>query len=632
MNLLVLALMVSAQAYRSHPPDRPLPAASARPLPSERMLFVDAARGDDANDGTESTPWKTIRHAAGRAQAGDTVVLRGGTYYENVEWSASGTPGRPVTLRGHPREVAVIDGGWREFFETPAEAWEPVEGGAPGEYRSRREYPGVERVVGNFGDSWVPLYPYSRLIDVRSENEYWNIGGKLSDEKGVYCGPGMAIDPQTRRIHLRLAHTKMEVPAVLRETYRPYRGETDPRKLPLVVAGSSRPALRLSAARHVRVFDLAVRGAARATLGIEGCEDVEFDHVSVYGGQPALAVSGTVRFRLTHSALRGLCAPWAFRTIKYRGPAPYLIVARGGDRQNEDFEVAHCEFTDSHDFLLPSVKRFRFHHNLVDNHNDDGIYLSAEPPNVGFEITQNRIARCLTTFAFYGKHPTGGGVYIARNVFDFRPPVHYHHPAEPGKQGGEDQARMGGDHGGPTWEPMFAYHNTVLLDKAGGWRTAAETWGGHTKGTVRRVFNNLFVQSEGRPALPFPSADDDFQADGNLHWSLSEGSRYTGDFFAKYRASPLLAASRKNYPPGWAAQDLFADPRFEAFGADWAKPSDLRLRADSPAIDAGVGLPAEWPDPLRAKDKGRPDLGAIPAGADPDRIGVDGRHSLSPTP
>ena len=34
------------------------------------------------------------------------------------------------------------------------------------------------------------------------------------------------------------------------------------------------------------------------------------------------------------------------------------------------------------------------------------------------------------------------------------------------------------------------------------------------------------------------------------------------------------------------------------------------------AIDAGVEIPAEWPDPLRKMDKGKPDIGALPLGAD----------------
>ena len=48
---------------------------------------------------------------------------------------------------------------------------------------------------------------------------------------------------------------------------------------------------------------------------------------------------------------------------------------------------------------------------------------------------------------------------------------------------------------------------------------------------------------------------------------------------------------------------------------------DVRLRPDSPAVDAGLELPAGWPDPLRKLDKGKPDLGALPLGADPLRVG-----------
>jgi hypothetical protein len=48
---------------------------------------------------------------------------------------------------------------------------------------------------------------------------------------------------------------------------------------------------------------------------------------------------------------------------------------------------------------------------------------------------------------------------------------------------------------------------------------------------------------------------------------------------------------------------------------DPRQPIDPGLQPSSPAIDAGVALPAEWPDPVRDRDPGKPDLGALPAGA-----------------
>ena len=59
--------------------------------------------------------------------------------------------------------------------------------------------------------------------------------------------------------------------------------------------------------------------------------------------------------------------------------------------------------------------------------------------------------------------------------------------------------------------------------------------------------------------------------------------------------------------------------------ADWKTELDLRLREGSPAVAGGSDLPAEWPDPLRGAGKGKPDVGAVPAGGEPWRVGVGGR-------
>lgn len=55
---------------------------------------------------------------------------------------------------------------------------------------------------------------------------------------------------------------------------------------------------------------------------------------------------------------------------------------------------------------------------------------------------------------------------------------------------------------------------------------------------------------------------------------------------------------------------------------------DLRLQPDSPAANAGLPVPPDWPDPLRDSDKGAPDIGALPHGADAWSVGVNGRISL----
>ena len=105
--------------YRSHPPMRPLPTAATRPLAAGPKLFVDAVGGDDAADGSKLAPWRTLKHALRRLKPGDTLYLRGGTYYEHVFLSQSGTAEAPIVVASYPGELAVIDGGLRDFLDNP---------------------------------------------------------------------------------------------------------------------------------------------------------------------------------------------------------------------------------------------------------------------------------------------------------------------------------------------------------------------------------------------------------------------------------------------------------------------------------------------------------------------------------
>ena len=110
-------------------------------------------------------------------------------------------------------------------------------------------------------------------------------------------------DPQTGRIHIRLAHTKL---AGLGK--RHYRGETDPRQLPLVIAGGDY-ALTIAGAKNIRIQDLVVRGAERSAVWIAESENIVLTGVMLYGAGSALRTSNVKGFRLTESALRGHAAP-----------------------------------------------------------------------------------------------------------------------------------------------------------------------------------------------------------------------------------------------------------------------------------------------------------------------------------
>jgi len=626
--------------YRSHAPMRPLPVPSSRSMEEGPAYFVDPVKGDDRNEGTKEKPWKTINRAVKQRQGGplkpgDTVYLRGGTYYESVAVTVRGTAEKPITIRSYPGELAIIDGGLREFYEDPANAWEPVPGGAEGEFRSTKSY-AYGGGFGNFGDSMVPLFRYMTFEDLRSTNEFHRagLGNRNSDATGLYAGPGVRRDPQTGRIHIRLAHTKL---AGLGANH--YCGETDPRKLPLVISGHDY-AVRIEGARHVRFQDLVIRGAERSAVVIaedaeaigEDAEDLEFDGVTFYGSTAALRVSRTSRLKLINCAFRGHKAPWHSRFhLKNRAAAGYLVYAAG-----RDFEFAHCDLTDHHDCMqFYFLEGLRFHHNLVENFDDDGLEPGPKKERGKAFIYQNYIAHCNNPFSAHGrkkpgdapvKSAEGSGVYVYRNVIDLRQGSYKAPPWEPDPSGAflnRTNGWLAHGHGNPTLAAYYVYHNTFLLPGKPENNFYAWTWGSHMGGTTRRVFNNIFVQIEEMPGLNVRtlSADHDFQADANLYWSLKEGPKHKGDYFGKLRQSPLFVASKKRYPPGWGANDLFADPKFVSNADSAKKPFDLRLQKISPAIDAGVALPADWPDPMRRQDEGRPDLGALPLGAQPFPVG-----------
>lgn len=625
---LVVCLLVPSMAAAapiapaSHAPMRSLPVPSDRPPATGPVLHVDPMRGDANGDGSEKRPWKTLEAAVKRLKPGDTLYLHGGTYFESVTIALAGTAKAPITIRSAPGEVAILDGGLREFEESPAAAWEPVKGGAPGEFRSAHELAAIRKdsdggrgvwVTGNFADSMVPLHGYRFVEDLRTDNPYWNVPGNVEAGSGIYLGPGVWLDWQTHRIHARLAHTKGAQPDN-------YAGETDPRKLALVI-GVDRSPLRLDKAQHVILQDLVLRGSATRTLEITGASHIELDGVTIYGGSPAVFVAATDHLRMVRSAVRGTAAPWSSRaSMKYRGNSPYVLIASSKGPQSQDWEIAYSEFTDGHDGLvLDGVKRLRFHHNRIDNFNDDGIYLTLAPRTAvpeGIEIFENLISRAYTMLSFaeaedHTPNAVGPGVYLYRNVFDLRDGTYTWIAKDASTAPTISASRLCGDHGTPTWEPMFFYQNTVLAP-GNAWRDyyAAQLVAG-TKGTKRRLFNNIFLQIEGTPGLAVPAPGDDLAADGNLLWGAKTGPAFQGDFFAARKSKPL--------PPDFGAHDIFADPKLARITPDG--PLDARLLPGSAAIDAGVKLPAEWPDSLRAADKSKPDIGALPQGAPMLRVG-----------
>ncbi len=628
----------------SHPPLRPLPEISKRPLGKGAAFFVAPKSGRNDSPGSEREPWRTVNHALKQLSAGDTLYLRGGVYREQVYCAVAGKADAPITIRAYPGERAILDGGLAEFFDEPAKAWEPYPQGGPGEFRSAKAYKNIRDVLGLFGDSHIALQTYWHTMDLRAKNELWiDDPDKKLMVLPVYCGPGLWYDRASGHIHVRLAHTNLKTPGLAN-----YGGATDPRKLPLVVAPFKSVPLFVDMAKHVRFQDLVIRGGGHNCVILQMGIDVAFDNVTIFAGTYGLRARSTGPFRMVHSAIHGMIPPWAWRdenslfTYAPRSYDPFVPPAKPANERNicrmnthallvtegsyefevfhypynHDWEIAHCEFTDGHDGVYLSGRAIRFHHNLVDKMQDDGIYLSSPSHyfNDDIHIYQNLIRDIFTTFACNNTGGPRGDIFIYRNLVDQRQGVPFSRPGPKKPEGGMLRGHGFLAHGNDLLgiENLHFYQNTFITETWSG-SYAGRTWTVTNDKTRRRIFNNLFVYLNRYPDPANPEPHD-IHMDGNLHWCAAAAAKLPEGFLEKVRAAKGSKAIQAKYPGGWEANSLVADPRFLAFDPSASAKNDYRLKKDSPALGKGVVLPKELADPQRPPAGARPDIGALPLG------------------
>jgi len=75
---------------------------------SSSNYYVDV-NGNDANDGSQANPWKSVGHAVDTVVAGDMVLINPGTYLvsQQISITTSGTASNPITFKGNGAGVVV---------------------------------------------------------------------------------------------------------------------------------------------------------------------------------------------------------------------------------------------------------------------------------------------------------------------------------------------------------------------------------------------------------------------------------------------------------------------------------------------------------------------------------------------
>ncbi|MDQ3762577.1 MAG: DUF1565 domain-containing protein [Actinomycetota bacterium] len=657
------------------------------------MEFFVSTSGNDTNPGTLERPFATIAKGVAGLGSGDILNLRDGIYIEPV--NIAGKHGRaddPIVIRSYPGEHASIDGSVEEFRRPNNDDWIVArtfdENAVDEEYVSTRTFTDDPVNRGAFLDRnpYTRLVTYSNINDLRADNETFDQifdkndprpGPAVTDEDGnprgfrrpwAYMGPGIHFNTDTRRAHVRLSHTHNNVPGII-----DYAGEIDPRRVPLAITPRNLTTLRIGGSSHLRLERLTIRFGGDDSILIQQVQNLTLDHVRIRAATRGIRMGGraenpTRDVVFAHCQFDGGIPPWFFRTDRksvYHFLDGEKVVPNNlgentsdrllfGNRNNSALEIHHCEFINAHDVFLEG-QGVDFHHNWINNLQDDGLALGFDERTSGpvttTKIHENVITKTLTGFSFASRNQTTQW-YIYRNLIDQRGPTR---GIRPRHVGDTNVWRYGQLHKttGDTFGPHDLFQNTVLTydqREHASFLHYASTTGPHR----RRSFNNVFIAVNPVPAADraitfVPSPGFPGPTDGNLYHRIGfaakdpfrhvayrfEGQDFPGNGtftnLKELHDSLLFEQSKTQYPPGYEANSLLADPQVRRIGADgrFRENDDLRPADTSPALTAGICLPEELGnlDPFRPQN-GAPDIGCYPEDAEPLRVGVDGRRSF----
>ena len=358
----------------------------------------------------------------------------------------------------------------------------------------------------------------------------------------VYMGPGIWFNPDTHFVHIRLSPTTNNVPGI-----EDYAGPTDPRRLALAICDLNATTLTIQNSRSLIFSDLTFRFGGRQTILIDQCHCLQFRNVEVWASTGGIRFGALRGLTIANSRFDGGLPPWFFRadrkneyfclvqpsgplTDNKLGKATIDVLMFGEGFARRDFEIHHCEFVNGHDLYLVA-SNMHFHHNWIDNLDDEGMMLDVQP-SAGGRIHSNVITRCLSPISM--AVPGFTAVFRFGNAF----------------KSNEVQAPDG---------PHDIFHNTFLVADQQG-QASYLHYRRDLSPHPRRTFNNIFIAVNPEPLsdipitfLPPPSFPG--PTDGNLYHRFGSRSvlrhpqRSPRQRLLQAEPDAVLARLRSKRPP-----------------------------------------------------------------------------------
>ncbi|MCY3023797.1 MAG: right-handed parallel beta-helix repeat-containing protein [Planctomycetota bacterium] len=141
--------------------------------------FYVSPAGDDAADGSQEHPWRTLAHAAKRLKPATVIYLRAGTYVGPAEINAKCSADKPAALRAAPGEEALVtySEAWVQEMQTKLGGGEKVD--------SEHHYPPLISVSGTYVE--ISGLHLAGVRDRLPQNKYSENGISLAGRGGEGC-------------------------------------------------------------------------------------------------------------------------------------------------------------------------------------------------------------------------------------------------------------------------------------------------------------------------------------------------------------------------------------------------------------------------------------------------------------
>jgi hypothetical protein len=587
--------------------------------------YYVAPEGNDSNPGTFSKPWKSVDYSIAQLQAGDTLYLRGGIYYETVNVGVHGIKSRHITVKNYSQEIAIIDGGYQEFRTIPNSDWKVHDAGR-NIYKSVKKYSAAGIIHAYLVSAGVKhhLVPYERYSDLSSDNQAYK---KLSDSPNdIYVGPGVFWDSSDGRIYIRLMPSQQELSMGYSIPANP-----DPRQNIIYIVPPEAVVNFESGAAYIDFENIGARFCNNAYRFKTGSHHINLKGSNILGGRTHIMVElGVHHLVLDALTIDDNVPAWiAWTDVKKETEPAHDLQQAGINLQDRvhDVEISNSTFNNMFDAIdaTGAVYDIRIHHNEFFGIRDDVLQLGSASYNI--EVDHNSM---LHVSKGPGRDGSGsssqpGTKYIHHNVIDLTKRwLHFRvgHPQYAEAGDGTIWNTAFGSHDGSGYgagDPWKIYNNTILIGAARNENFNPMGVGhdytlGAIPGVPQEVYNNIFVQTmDHRIADGARVHDGSSLLDGNLYYRalpasppeylfrLWENTKISASFnsLAEFKSHSFFTETQSYYPPGWENAGIEANPQLN---------SDYSPSPAGPAANGAIDLRGKgWPGA-----DGRPYRGALP--------------------